>query len=233
MPVSERYRSKAASKILSIRQKNDGDIPLSRFFIQEQKWAELSKQYNSSYMLAWRSLTSASNARTCIATVLPFMPASQSVQFLTIESNIELLYICCIFSSLVFDYITKCKLSGIDLTQTIINQIPIPSLSKAQGSYITIGGVRNSIDKWLLQIAKLLLMDDKRLDLLLSSIAIEVDFLRTYTRSELFDLMNILTSILYEVSPSQLKVILSKFKEFSSEGQIAKFTNKYTELLNE
>ena len=233
VPVSERYRSKAASKILSIRQKNDGDIPLSRFFIQEQKWAELSKQYNSSYMLAWRSLTSASNARTCIATVLPLMPASQSVQFLTIESNIELLYICCIFSSLVFDYITKCKLSGIDLTQTIINQIPIPPLSKAQGCYITIGGVRNSIDKWLLQIAKLLLMDDKRLDLLLSPIAIEVDFLRTYTRSELFDLMNILTSILYEVSPSQLKVILSKFKEFSSEGEIAKFTNKYTELLNE
>jgi hypothetical protein len=76
-------------------------------------------------------------------------------------------------------------------------------------------------------------MDDKRLDSLLSPIAIEVDFLRTYTRSELFDLMNILISILYEVSPSQLKVILSKFKEFSSEGQIAKFTNKYTELLNE
>ena len=144
-----------------------------------------------------------------------------------------MLYICCIFNSLVFDYITKCKLSGIDLTQTIINQIPIPSLSKAQGCYITIGGVRNSIDKWLLQIAKLLLMDDKRLDLLLSPIAIEVDFLMAYTRSELFDLMNILTSILYEVSPSQLKVVLSKFKEFSSEGQIAKFTNKYTELLNE
>ena len=232
IPKADQYRSKATSKPLTPQQKNDGVIPQSRFFIKKTKWIDLSKQYDSPYMLAWRSLTSASNARTCIATILPFMPASQSVQFLTTESAEDLLYIGCIFNSVVFDYIAKCKLSGIDLTQTIVNQIPIPSLSKAQNYYITVEGVKNSIDKWLFQIAKLLLMDDERLNTLLKPIVIEANFLTTYTRKELFDMLNILAIILYDISPNQISVILAKFKDYSSESQIAQFTKKYTELLS-
>ena len=76
-------------------------------------------------------------------------------------------------------------------------------------------------------------MDDERLNTLLKPIVIEANFLTTYTRKELFDMLNILAIILYGISPNQISVILAKFKDYSSESQIAQFTKKYTELLIE
>ncbi len=119
-----KYGNKSAAVILNSGV-NDQIYPEARYFINSDKWKHLVKNHSEEFMLAWRSLTSATNTRTCIATVLPFIPASQSVQFLTINIS-DLLYLTGLFNSVVFDFILKKKLSGIDLTQTIINQMPVP-----------------------------------------------------------------------------------------------------------
>ena len=100
-------------------------VPESRFFIRESKWNKVSRNYHAEYSLYWRSLTSSTNRRTTIATILPHMPTSQSIQLLQKRDDYEgLLIILSLFNSVIFDYLVKNKLNGIDLTQTIIIQIP-------------------------------------------------------------------------------------------------------------
>jgi hypothetical protein len=69
-----RYGNKSSSVNIDEDKKAIPDfLPESRFFINAEKWQQLSKNHNEKFMLAWRSLTSATNTRTCIATLLPFI----------------------------------------------------------------------------------------------------------------------------------------------------------------
>ena len=146
-----KYKSKSSSVKLEEKQKAlDGFFPESRYFIDKEKWEKLSKHYHARYMLAWRSLTSASNTRTCIATLLPFIPASQSVQFLIHEED-ELIYLAGLFNSIVFDYIVKMKLGGIDLTRTVLEQIPVPDDAKLS-EVIWFDNNENTIKNHILKI---------------------------------------------------------------------------------
>lgn len=103
-------------------------MPVSRYFIEENFWNRISKSYKENEMIAWRSLTSVTNKRTMIATLLPFLPASQSIQFLQSSNKENLFIILALFNSYIFDYLIRLKMPGIDLTQSVIRNIPVPSL---------------------------------------------------------------------------------------------------------
>ena len=125
-----RFGNKVSSKVLSEWEKmNESFVPEARFYIEKRKWHKLTEKFVRDYSLMWRSLTSATNRRTCIATILPHMPTSQSVQLLQLDDNYRLAILLAVFNSLVFDYLVRAKLSGIDLTKTIITQIPVPPIS--------------------------------------------------------------------------------------------------------
>ena len=157
-----KYGSKSSSVVLDKTKKNhENSFPESRFFINTEKWLQLSKNHSEKFMLAWRSLTSATNTRTCIATILPFIPASQSVQFLTTNKN-DLLYLCGLFNSVVFDFILKKKLSGIDLTQSVINQMPVPNIEQTT-STINFNGGEATIKQHISLLVFSLLKNDVRL----------------------------------------------------------------------
>ncbi|HEM5944537.1 TPA: hypothetical protein U2B00_002132 [Streptococcus suis] len=128
MSQDEKYKSKASS----IVQKNVKEIPESRFFIDSQFWEKISKNYQNRYTLMWRSLTSVSNRRTMLATVLPFSPTSQSIQFLQAKNNKETIILLSIFNSIIFDYLIRLKMPGIDLTQSVIKDIPVPEFENFQ-----------------------------------------------------------------------------------------------------
>lgn len=212
--VKDRYKSKASSKKLTTEQKQKGEFPVSRFFIKKEKWAQLSKQYNAEYMLAWHSLTSASNTRTCVATILPFIPASQSVQFLVTKNDDDLLYLAGIFNSIVFDYILKSKLNGIDLTQSILNQMPIPPLKLADEMAVNELGI--SAKDTVIQICSLLLSTDTRLEKLCNKVCITAPSLHKLNRNELFHLLEITVAKLYNFTIPEFTYILSRFgKEYN------------------
>ena len=92
----ERFSSKASSRILSDEEKRY-KVPKSRYFISRDKWKDISKNYKEKYSLIWRSTTSNTNYRTCIATILNFQPTSQSIQFLQSENKKDLIFGLCIF----------------------------------------------------------------------------------------------------------------------------------------
>ena len=122
----KRYTSKA-SAVKSSQQGTYKAFPESRYFVNKSLWEKYTRQYNQSYSLCWRSLTSPTNARTMIAMILPTCPTCQSIQMLQTESNDELIMLLGLFNSLPFDYFVRLKMPGIDLTQSVIKQIPVPS----------------------------------------------------------------------------------------------------------
>ncbi|MDE7203549.1 MAG: hypothetical protein K2O91_17025 [Lachnospiraceae bacterium] len=124
MTFLEKYKSKAAAR--QIDNIDGEEYPESRYFINQNAWYTISKNFSSQYIVAWRSLTSATNRRTMLATILPLLPTCQSIQMLQVNDFKHMLHILTLFNSVVFDYIVRLKMAGLDLTQTIIKQIPVP-----------------------------------------------------------------------------------------------------------
>lgn len=126
MSDKEKYKPKARANLQNKEKKQ----PISRYFLKESFWEKISSNYNNVYTVMWRSLTSITNKRTTLATVMPFIPTSQSIQFLQISDKKETIIVLSLFNSIIFDFIVRLKMPGIDLTQTVIKSIPVPNLDK-------------------------------------------------------------------------------------------------------
>ncbi|MHC1715184.1 MAG: hypothetical protein AB9858_06325 [Acidaminococcaceae bacterium] len=125
LDVAQKYSGKA-SAIKNADFGTGKPLPESRYFIKKDIWDKYKKQYPEKYSLCWRSLTSNTNARTTIAMILPTCPTCQSIQMLQVEDAKNLLELLGLFNSIPFDYFVRLKMPGIDLTQSVIKQIPVP-----------------------------------------------------------------------------------------------------------
>lgn len=230
--VSEelRYGSKSSSKIIDESNKTvQNYFPESRFFINAKKWEQLSKNHSEKYMLAWRSLTSATNTRTCIATILPFIPASQSVQFLTTNQN-DLLYLSGLFNSIVFDFILKKKISGIDLTQSVINQIPVPTIEQISCE-INFNGKHLTVKDHISLLVISLLKNDTRLTSLYEEMIL-INQIKGEDRSETIKKIDLLFMTLYRLTDPEIELVLAEFgKQYSNKDKI--WFKKQLDKLNE
>ncbi|WP_316738526.1 Eco57I restriction-modification methylase domain-containing protein [Pedobacter aquatilis] len=225
MPAELKYNAKSSSRVLTDLEKAQGVNPYARFFIEKDKWLQLSKNHAGPCMLAWRSLTSATNNRTCIATVLPFIPASQSVQFLTGEVN-DLIYLCGLFNSVTFDYILKKKLSGIDLTQSVINQMPVPGQEVIHNCIMFLGQEAHLVVH-IRAIVLELLKSDKRLAVLVDTIS-EVNYSGYKDISFLIKLLDLLFMYAYKLTSIEVELVLSSFEKIYGKEDL----NWFIENLN-
>lgn len=228
MSPEEMYRSKASSRKLSQQEKDAGITPYCRFYISRQKWEALSKEYDSRYMLAWHSLTSADNARSCIATLLPFIPGAQSVQFLILPDQNDLVFLTGVFSSIVFDYLVKCKLSGIDLTQTVINQIPVPSIEVSKSTTLTLGGRTESYYNSVYTIVSTLFKRDPSLSGIWEGSCIVPLLVNGDTENHL--LLDALVAKLYKISEEEFKYITSNFSGYYKPSEQNEILSYFKEI---
>lgn len=228
MSPEEMYRSKASSRKLSQQEKDAGITPYCRFYISRKKWEALSKEYDSRFMLAWHSLTSADNARSCIATLLPFIPGAQSVQFLTLPVQNDLVFLTGVFSSILFDYLVKCKLSGIDLTQAIINQLPVPSTEVSKESLITYKGRTERIYNSVYSIVSLQFKKDQSLDEIWDKECLVP--LPTNDLSANRLLLEALVAKLYNLSDAEFKYIVSCFNGYYEPSEQSEILSYFKEL---
>lgn len=141
MSADERYQAKASAR----RQPGDSFVapkpaPECRYFIDKKFWESFLDRYDQPYSLCWRSLTSPTNQRTMIASIIPSMPTCQSLQLLQTTPVEDLLMILALFNSKVFDFFVRLKMGGIDLTQSVVRQIPVP-FREAWNSMVTLHGV--------------------------------------------------------------------------------------------
>lgn len=168
MPAGKKYASKATA-IKNEAVNGVKPLPESRFFVKKELWNKYTSQYKQPFSLCWRSLTSPTNARTTIAMILPSCPTCQSIQMLQTENNRELLMLLALFNSLPFDYFVRLKMPGIDLTQSVIRQIPVP----AKNSYeqrVQLNGRTETLRIHILSCVYHMLKHEERLNELLGEI---------------------------------------------------------------
>jgi hypothetical protein len=80
------------------------------------------------YKLAFMDVASATNERTMIATVVPDMPCGNSVPILNMEENPWILVT--ILNSLIYDFVSRRRCSGLHLNYFVIEDSPLPRLGK-------------------------------------------------------------------------------------------------------
>jgi len=164
VPDEKRYTARSSAIKIDDADKQDAALyPVSRYFISPEKWERLTKNYTEPWSLFWRSTTSASNARTCIATLLPHVPAIQSLQMAQFPGlePVDLAVVLAVMNSKVFDFIIRNKLSGIDLTQTVIGQAAVPVSEKWTQVIDYLGRVQSLRHHVAERVAALLAGDDR------------------------------------------------------------------------
>jgi len=97
-----------------------------RYWVSQQDVREAILKYsNEKWLFGYKNVTSPTNERTFIGTILPITAAGHSIQF--ILSKERTLRKCCLVSnlnSLIFDFIAKQKIGGINFSYFILKQLP-------------------------------------------------------------------------------------------------------------
>lgn len=218
MEDNTKYCNKASARLIE----NLYERPESRYFIEETKWNELSKKFTGEWFLVWRSLTSSTNRRTMIATILPKTPTCQSLQLLQMDNVQDMLIVLGLFNSIVFDYLVRLKMVGLDLTQTILQQIPVPSKC-VYNEMINFMGVEDLLSNHIIVRIKALYAKDDRLNGLFEQYK---SILTKKEKNVLMAELDKLYAIAYGISNRDLKQIAQSFDKYYQEGEIDKIFAK-------
>lgn len=210
----EKYKNKASALLIDKPQGNE--YPEPRYYIKKDEWENISKNFDKSMIVVWRSLTSATNRRTMLASILPLTPTCQSIQLLQLSDERQMLHILALFNSIVFDYIVRLKMAGLDLTQTIIKQMPVPKI-EMYNNIIEFNGIRESISIHLISHLKELYSDDYRFNDVFS-------YYETYDvkddRKIIIANIDKLVAILYAIDDDNLKTIALSFDKYYTKEEV-------------
>lgn len=213
---SERYKGKSKAKLII----GDEEYPESRYFIDKDYWNKLSGNFTEEYSVVWRSLTAASNRRTMIATLLPKIPTCQSIQLLQTSDKNKMIHILALFNSIIFDYIVRMKLAGLDLTQTIIKQMPVPSEDRYE-EMILYKNVTASIGSHIASRIKALYQNDSMVQNFFSNIyTYHVD---KKAHKALMAEIDILMAKAYGIEDAEFQDIIKHFARFYSKKEAERF----------
>lgn len=169
---SEKYANKASAVKTSLMKDGKKELPECRYFVRKELWNKYLDQYNEKYSLCWRSLTSPTNRRTMLAMILPTCPTCQSIQMLQTEKNEDLVLLLALFNSIPFDYFVRIKMPGLDLTQSVIKQIPVPS-NEEYDEIISLNGINCSLRKHILSYVVSIIRGEERLSGLIEKLDID------------------------------------------------------------
>ncbi|MEV6055232.1 DNA methyltransferase [Streptomyces sp. NPDC052107] len=96
-----------------------------RYWIPARELEErLSGKWDREWLLGWRDSTNPANARTMVASAFPKFGAGHKLPIALPTVMPELLLAA--WSSMVFDYCARQKLSGTSMTYFIVKQLPVP-----------------------------------------------------------------------------------------------------------
>nr|WP_106789241.1 N-6 DNA methylase [Massilistercora timonensis] len=217
MSENEKYKNKASAR--AIEDIDGEEYPNARYFIDETVWKKLSKNFKNDYIVAWRSLTSATNRRTMLATALPLVPTCQSIQLLQLPRK-QMRHVLAVFNSIVFDYIVRLKMAGLDLTQTIIKQIPVPKEERYKDNIIFCG-VEASIEEHINSRIKVLYASDNRMSGLFDDT--NTYMLNLSSRKQILSELDSLVAITYQIKQDELRNIAMNFNKFYNKNEIEEF----------
>jgi hypothetical protein len=99
-------------------------VPMPRYWVQE---AEVEKVVEDTrgWLFGFKNVTSVTNERTFIGTILPYTAVGHSTPLLSSRSPIFHV-LTTVLCSFVFDYLIRQKMGGVNLTLNYLQQLPIP-----------------------------------------------------------------------------------------------------------
>lgn len=83
------------------------------------------------FKLAHMRVTSATNTRTAIGSLIPSMPAGDKAPLLCSGSLPQILALCGVFNSLSFDFLTRLRLIGLHLDYHVLEQSVLPNIRRS------------------------------------------------------------------------------------------------------
>ncbi|WP_326603461.1 Eco57I restriction-modification methylase domain-containing protein [Rhodococcus sp. PD04] len=102
--------------------------PLARYWVDRREVSrKLEGTWDHNWLLGWRDTTNASNERTFIPAVIPSSAVGHKLPlaFLSVSAYGPVLH--ALWSSMVFDYVARQKVSGTSMTYFIVKQLACPA----------------------------------------------------------------------------------------------------------
>lgn len=105
-------------------EKNDScRVPIPRYWVQKQEVDKrLLGRWDHGWLLGWRDICRSTDERTMICSTIP-RAATGGTPLAFAQQDAELL--APVWSSFVFDYVTRQKVAGTHITQFVLKQLPI------------------------------------------------------------------------------------------------------------
>ena len=106
--------------------RNPSYFHMPMYWIDEEHIQNIFPDYwKNKWFITYRSISGTDNARTFIVSAVPFYPNVNSLTTIYLrEFKKEIICLLCNFSSIFFDYIVRNKISGMNLSQYIVEQLP-------------------------------------------------------------------------------------------------------------
>lgn len=216
MTETQKYAHKASAVKNGSAIDGYKDWPESRYFVEKELWNRYLNQYSEMYSLCWRSLTSPTNRRTMLAMILPTTPTCQSIQMLQTADEEELVMLLALFNSIPFDYFVRIKMPGLDLTQSVIKQIPVPSLMDYEEE-CEFNGVTCTLKRHILSYAINLLKSEDRLTGLVRVFEGMIYDVKESDTEENKKMIDLLFKKAYHLDDESYKEILLAFPKYQAD----------------
>jgi len=114
---------------LDAQQLDDPTVePLARYWVVEDAIeAAVPAGWDRDWFLGWRDITYTSNRRTFVPSVLPRTAVGHVFPLAMTRHPAHAILLQAVWSSLVFDFLARQKLSGTHMTYGVVNQLACPS----------------------------------------------------------------------------------------------------------
>lgn len=215
MIESKKYANKATAAKNVQNANGYKEWPESRYYVERSLWDRYLNQYTEMYSLCWRSLTSPTNRRTMLAMILPTSPTCQSIQMLQTENEEDLVMLLALFNSIPFDYFVRIKMPGLDLTQSVIKQIPVPS-AKDYEEECVFNGVSCTLKKHILSYAINILKTENRLEGLVRSFDKKVYIVKETNIEENKKMIDLFFKKAYHLDDDSYNELLLSFPKYQA-----------------
>lgn len=131
--ASQTYFNKNnANRPIQQEETSQEELQDASFISQPIYWVNEDEIYKklerTSFLLGFRKVTSPTNERTVVTSIIPYSAAGDSMQLAVFKPDLSKILITCFcanFSSLPLDYVSKQKVGGLNLNFFYVNQFPI------------------------------------------------------------------------------------------------------------
>jgi len=113
----------------SEKEHDDPDMePLARYWVDKSEVAsKLDDKWDRQWLLGWRDIARASDSRTFVPSVLPASAVGHVFPLAFLADKTHAASLHAIWSSVVFDYVARQKISGTHMSYNIVKQAACPT----------------------------------------------------------------------------------------------------------